>query len=203
MPQNLLKQSTPKGFLLFCQLNHAILKTVFTLSVTIGEFFSGIFGWKLIELPPRAQRQGVDKVEDNVQKHLYLEADTIKNSQVLLRQTQMQVGEEIRQLQKAKFTIEKDLEDKAAAMDIDQTTSNLKVRGPDKKQKKGGGGGNKYATPAHPNVYSPADWQEHSELNIAAAGLQGVYSMLWPLPRRCLTSWWRGELHFHISPIGM
>ena len=120
-------------------------------------------------LANRAQRQGVDKVEDNVQKHLYLEADTIKNSQVLLRQTQMQVAEEVRQLQKAKYTIEKDLEDKAAAMDIDQTTSNLKVRGPDKKK---GGGGGRYPAPPNPTVFSPADWQEHSELNIAAAGLQ-------------------------------
>ena len=120
-------------------------------------------------LANRAQRQGDDKVEDNVQKHLYLEADTIKNSQVLLRQTQMQVAEEVRQLQKAKYTIEKDLEDKAAAMDIDQTTSNLKVRGPDKKK---GGGGGRYPAPPHPTVFSPADWQEHSELNIAAAGLQ-------------------------------
>lgn len=118
-------------------------------------------------LANRAQRQGVDKVEDNVQKHLYLEADTIKNSQVLLRQTQMQVGEEIRQLQKARYTIEKDLEDKAAAMDIDQTTSNLKVRGPEKKK-----GGGKYPAPPNPTVFSPADWQEHSEWNIAAAGLQ-------------------------------
>ena len=120
-------------------------------------------------LANRAQRQGDDKVEDNVQKHLYLEADTIKNSQVLLRQTQMQVAEEVRQLQKAKYTIEKDLEDKAAAMDIDQTTSNLKVRGPDKKK---GGGGGRYPAPPHPTVFSPADWQEHSEMNIAAAGLQ-------------------------------
>ena len=132
----------------------------------------------------------MDKVEDNVQKHLYLEADTIKNSQVLLRQTQLQVGEEIRQLQKAKFAIEKDLEDKAAAMDIDQTTSGLKVRGPDKKQKKGGGGGgNKYATPAHPNVYSPADWQEHSELNIAAAGLQGGNSIGYFWNKKCPENW--------------
>ena len=121
-------------------------------------------------LASRAQRQGVDKVEDNVQKHLYLEVDTIKNSQVLLRQTQAQVAEEVRQLQKARYAIEKDLEDKAAAMDIDQTTSSLRVRGPEKK--KGGGGSGRYPAPPNPTVFSPADWQEHSELNIAAAGLQ-------------------------------
>ncbi len=39
----------------------------------------------------RAQRQGMDRVEDNVQKHLQFEAETVRNSQVLLRQTQMQV----------------------------------------------------------------------------------------------------------------
>ncbi len=44
-------------------------------------------------LAHRAQRQGVDRVEDNVQKHLQFEAETLRNSQILLKQTQMQVGE--------------------------------------------------------------------------------------------------------------
>ena len=43
-------------------------------------------------LAHRAQRQGCDMVEDNVQKHLKFEADTLKNSQVLLKQTSMQAS---------------------------------------------------------------------------------------------------------------
>ncbi len=118
-------------------------------------------------LANRAQRQGVDRVDDNVQKHLNLEVETLKNSQVLLRQTQMQIAEEVRQLQKTRYLIEKDLEDKAAAMDIDQTTSTLKVSGPDKKK-----GVTKYPAPPHASIYSPADWQEHSEKNLDTANIQ-------------------------------
>jgi tektin-1 len=118
-------------------------------------------------LANRAQRQGVDKVDDNVHKHLNLEVETIKNSQVLLRQTQMQIAEEVRQLQKTKYIIDKDLEDKSAAMDIDKTTSTLKVSGPDKKK-----GVTKYAAPPQANIYSPADWQEYSEHNLGVANGQ-------------------------------
>ncbi len=51
-------------------------------------------------LAHRGQRQGNDRIDDNVHKHLVLEADTVKNAQVLLRQTHMQIAEEIRLLQK-------------------------------------------------------------------------------------------------------
>ena len=62
-----------------------------------------------------------------------LEIETLKKSQALLRQTSLQSEEEIRQMKKTKFNIEKDLVDKEAAMDIDQETSILKVTGPMKK----------------------------------------------------------------------
>ena len=54
--------------------------------------------------------------------------------QVLLKQTLMQVMEELRQLQKSRYNIEKDLADKEMAMDIDKKTSIMKVTGPQKKK---------------------------------------------------------------------
>lgn len=69
----------------------------------------------------------MDRVEDNVQKHLQFEAETLRNSQILLKQTQMQVQEEVRQLLKRKHQVEKDLRDKEHAVDIDKQTAILKV----------------------------------------------------------------------------
>lgn len=119
-------------------------------------------------LANRNQRQGLDRVEDNVEKHLHFEIETLKNSQVLLKQTELQLSEEIRQLQKIKHIIEKDLYDKETAIDIDKHTSVLKVSGPSKKK-----GETKYPVEKKlGNVYSPADWQEFSEHNIQNANVQ-------------------------------
>lgn len=122
-------------------------------------------------LAARAQRQGVDLVEDNVAKHLQFEVETLKNSQVLLKQTHMQVLEELRQLQKRKHAVEQDLKDKDAALEIDQQTAILKVTGPEKKVK----GVTKYPAPPvkkNQGMVLPADWQEFSEKNLQAATLQ-------------------------------
>ena len=117
-------------------------------------------------LAHRNQRQGNDRIEDNVEKHLKFENDTIKNSQVLLSQAGLQLNEELRQLQKSKYILEKDLRDKDAALDIDQQTSNLKVSGPDKKR-----GVTRYPAPKS-NVFTPAVWQEYSEKNLQLANGQ-------------------------------
>jgi hypothetical protein len=42
-------------------------------------------------LAHRNQRQGIDRIEDNVQKHLVMEIETLKKSQMLLKQTSLQV----------------------------------------------------------------------------------------------------------------
>ena len=118
----------------------------------------------------RGQRQGVDLVDDNVQRHLVFEVDTLKNSQVLLKQTLFQVMEDLRLLSKSKFSIERDLADKEAAFDIDQQTSLLKVMGPDRKR---GAQTKKYAVEkkSHP-LLTPATWQEISEKNLESANFQ-------------------------------
>ena len=121
-------------------------------------------------LAHRAQRQGGDRVDDNVDKHLRFEVDTLKNSQILLKQAHLQLSEEIRQLQKGKHVIEKDLTDKSAAIDIDRHTSIVKVIGPDKK--KGENKANKYAVERKANVFTPATWQEFSEQNLQQANGQ-------------------------------
>ena len=118
-------------------------------------------------LADRMQRQGVDKVADNVEKHLEFEVETIKNSQILLRQTSMQIAEELRQLNKARFNVEKDLEDKEAAIDIDSQTSKLAVTSLDKKKEK-----TKYAIEKQKTLWSPADWQTYTEKNLQAADIQ-------------------------------
>ena len=118
-------------------------------------------------LANRNQRLGADRVDDNVQKHLKLEIETLKNSQVLLRQTLLQVMEELRQMQKSKHVIDKDLVDKEAAIKIDQQSSILKVSGPDKKK-----GITKYPVGRGGSVFSPADWQEYSEKNLLIANGQ-------------------------------
>lgn len=83
-----------------------------------------------------------------------------------MSQSQLQLNEELRQLQKSKFILEKDLKDKDAALDIDQQTSNLKVTGPDKKK-----GVTRYPAPKS-NVFTPAHWQEFSEKNLQLATSQ-------------------------------
>ncbi len=81
--------------------------------------------------------------------------------------------EEIRQLQKSKYAIEKDLADKEAALDIDKHTSVLKVTGPGPDKKKTGGAAvTKYPVEKMGNIFSPADWQEFSEKNLQLASSQ-------------------------------
>lgn len=82
----------------------------------------------------------------------------------------MQVAEELRQLKKSKYNIEKDLQDKEAAIDIDQHTQILKVTGPSKKK-----GVTKYAVEKKAkegSVFSPADWQEYTERNLQSSNAQ-------------------------------
>ncbi len=84
----------------------------------------------------RNQRQGIDRIDDNVQKHLDMEIETLKKSQTMLSQVGTQAAEEIRQMKKVKHGIEKDLFDKEAAIEIDAQTSTIKVTGPMKKSAK-------------------------------------------------------------------
>ena len=167
-------------------------------------------------LAHRNQRQGIDRCDDNVQKHLGLEVETLQKSGALLRQTSLQsevitsfvlfwwvmaqhgtalcgaepcraithskqkrnprkphfefwytFQEEIRQMKKTKYNIEKDLVDKEAAMNIDNETSHLKVTGPKKKSRE-----TRYAVSKAKDSFTPSAWQENTEQNLEWANGQ-------------------------------
>ena len=96
-----------------------------------------------------------------------MEVETLKKSQVLLKQNAMQVEEEIRQMKKNKYNIEKDLIDKEAAMEIDAETSHLKVTGPMKKTRD-----TRYANAKQKTSFTPSNWQENTERNLDFANEQ-------------------------------
>lgn len=118
-------------------------------------------------LAHRNQRQGIDRCDDNVQKHLGLEVETLSKSGALLRQTSLQSEEEIRQMKKTKYNIEKDLVDKEAAMNIDNETCHLKVTGPKKKSRE-----TRYAVNKAKDSFTPSAWQENTEQNLEWANGQ-------------------------------
>lgn len=120
-------------------------------------------------LAHRNQRQGIDRCDDNVQKHLNLEIETLKKSQTILNQTALEADEEIRQMKKVKYGIEKDLVDKEAAIDIDQQTSALKVTGP---MKKSSSRGPRYPAEKPKQSFTPSSWQEYTEFNLELSNKQ-------------------------------
>ena len=107
------------------------------------------------------------RVEDNVEKHLNMEVETLKKSQVLLKQNALELEEEIRQMKKNRYNIEKDLVDKEAAMDIDQETAQLKVSGPMKKSRE-----TRYPAAKQKQSFTPSSWQENTEKNLELANHQ-------------------------------
>ena len=96
-----------------------------------------------------------------------MEIETLQKSQVLLKQNALQVEEEIRQMKKNRFNIEKDLIDKETAMDIDEQTSNLKVSGPMKKTRE-----TRYPAAKQKQAFTPSTWQENTEKNLDFANQQ-------------------------------
>ena len=107
------------------------------------------------------------RVEDNVEKHLNMEVESLKKSQVLLKQNALELEEEIRQMKKNRYNIEKDLVDKEAAMDIDQETAQLKVSGPMKKSRE-----TRYPAAKQKQSFTPSSWQENTEKNLELANHQ-------------------------------
>eukprot|EP00095_Tigriopus_kingsejongensis_P002765 maker-scaffold845_size89356-snap-gene-0.17 protein:Tk02765 transcript:maker-scaffold845_size89356-snap-gene-0.17-mRNA-1 annotation:"cathepsin d" len=119
----------------------------------------------------RKQRQGVDNIKDNVERHLEFELQTVQSAELLLKQTQLQMVEDIRQIRKAKHVIEQDLEDKEAALDIDAHTSTLEMTGP-LKTNKSGQTGKRYPIPSRKSEttkVTPSDWQSLCQKNLEMA----------------------------------
>ena len=96
-----------------------------------------------------------------------MEVETLKKSQVLLKQNALELEEEIRQMKKNRYNIEKDLVDKEAAMDIDQETAQLKVSGPMKKSRE-----TRYPAAKQKQSFTPSTWQENTEKNLELANHQ-------------------------------
>ena len=96
-----------------------------------------------------------------------MEVETLKKSQVLLKQNALELEEEIRQMKKNRYNIEKDLIDKEAAMDIDQETAQLKVSGPMKKSRE-----TRYPAAKQKQSFTPSTWQENTEKNLELANHQ-------------------------------
>lgn len=130
-------------------------------------------------------------MDDNVQKHLHLELDTIKNSQTLIKQTLLSLNEEMRLLQKRKYFLDKDLGDKEIALKVDRATAILKATGVTKGGKMNTRGwqlmlkshwfvtcycadaGKRYPLEkTSGGLVSPAQWQEHTEENLQLANIQ-------------------------------
>lgn len=131
-------------------------------------------------LAHRNQRQGVDSCDDNVQKHLQLEAATIQGVRSTLQQALLRSTDELRRLTKTKGDIERDLVDKEAAMDIDQQTSRTKVTAPlTKRTTMTASTTSTRAAGANKNAFSTRDWQEYTEHNIelAKAAIRSALSL--------------------------
>ncbi|TRY72309.1 hypothetical protein TCAL_03139 [Tigriopus californicus] len=120
----------------------------------------------------RRQRQGVDNVRDNVERHLEFELQTVQSAQVLLKQTHMQVDEDMRQIRRAKNIIEKDLADKEVALNIDESTSTLEMTGPSKTNKPEPLKRYPIKKKTEVTTYTPSDWQSLCQKNLEMADLR-------------------------------
>jgi tektin-1 len=73
----------------------------------------------------RKGRIGTDQVYDDVERELLKEAKTIEGVQSLLSRTLEQANEQIRLLRSAKYFLDRDNEDKDAALKTDKYCANL------------------------------------------------------------------------------
>jgi tektin-1 len=111
----------------------------------------------------RENRKGIDLVHDEVQKELIKEIEMIQGVEGLLQRTLEQTEEQIRQLRSANYYLEKDLNDKFSALNIDGKCLNLK--------------NGDYGVIGHhpgsakivPNSVTPDDWQRFTDENIKKA----------------------------------
>jgi tektin-1 len=75
----------------------------------------------------RKGRLGIDLVHDDVERELLKEVETIDGVQSLLHRTMKQANEQIRLLRSSKYFLDRDNEDKAAALKIDKYCADLQV----------------------------------------------------------------------------
>lgn len=74
----------------------------------------------------RARRRGIDLVDDDVQKELRKESEIIQGVQSLLKRTLQQADEQIRLNRKARYNLDKDVQDKRRAYELDKACVEMK-----------------------------------------------------------------------------
>ncbi|XP_069766485.1 tektin-1 isoform X2 [Narcine bancroftii] len=121
----------------------------------------------------REKRVAIDLVHDEVEQELLKEQEVLEGVIVLLKRTLEQTDEQIRLNRTAKFYLEKDLQDKSAALKVDKFTANLTNNSPN--------------IDYSPNVVrmegqfsssvAPKEWQDFTNTNIVNAGKQKNNSM--------------------------
>ncbi|XP_022105125.1 tektin-1-like [Acanthaster planci] len=107
----------------------------------------------------REGREAIDLVHDDVEKNLLKERETIEGVMALLQRTLDQTTEQIRIMRSRRYTLEKDLTDKFAALDIDQDCRELRDDNPHLTFKSG-------AAKIETNSVTPEDWQKFTNENI-------------------------------------
>jgi len=112
----------------------------------------------------RENRKAIDLVHDEVQKELIKELEMIQGIEGLLQRTLEQVEEQIRVCRSANYYLEKELNDKFTAFNIDTACHVLS-------NKDAGGAAQRHmgSDKITPNSVTPEDWERFSHDNIQKA----------------------------------
>ncbi|XP_062815310.1 tektin-1 [Anolis carolinensis] len=113
----------------------------------------------------RERRVGPDLVRDEAEKELQKEAEVLQGAATLMERTREQVLEQIRLNRSARYTVEKDLSDKEAALNIDTFCANLNNNTPDIRYARN-------VVKVEENSVSPEEWVDFSDANAAKADRQ-------------------------------
>ena len=112
----------------------------------------------------RENRKDIDLVHDEAQKELVKELEMIQGIEGLLQRTLEQVEEQIRVCRSADYYLDKELNDKFSAFNIDTKCHGLS-------NKDAGGAAHRYlgSDKITPNSVTPEDWERFSHDNIQKA----------------------------------
>lgn len=119
----------------------------------------------------RSQRESIDLVHDQPERHLIKEVEIIKGVQALLNKTLDRGHEQMRILKSCKYKLNKDLEDKADALTIDQVCALLDNEAPNLSMHMG-------PAPIVMQPITPQLWEDFSDLNIQQSEKQRSASQI-------------------------
>ncbi|XP_063061879.1 tektin-1 isoform X2 [Engraulis encrasicolus] len=113
-------------------------------------------------LAEREKRMGIDLVHDEVEVELMKQREVIEGVAALLERTLEQTNEQIRLNRSAKYYLEKDLQDKFKAENIDDFCSVLTSTYPDSESTGAGAAMDHLAG----NMVTPDEWETFSDINL-------------------------------------